>query len=75
MARLKTLHDRFLAALKARGCSRIDGTSRHAVMDWPERPGMKFFVGRAGSLRCGRTLRESIPCTDYFKAQLLKEVP
>ena len=73
-----TLHDRFVAALIATGHSPgIDPaknarSSKYTVLDRSIAPGWFFFVGKAGSLRVGRNIKNSIPISDKMKKILLE---
>lgn len=73
---MKNLSTRYVEALQKRGCSVVETSSRSFVkMAWPERPQQYFWIGKAGSLRLGHTLRGSVPCNQRFKDGLLAEVP
>jgi hypothetical protein len=68
---MATIHDRLVAAMQARGF-RIDGlakTRKYTVMVGPDSP-YRYFVGRAGALRRGSTVYDSIP-VDRLKKELL----
>jgi hypothetical protein len=65
-----TIHDRIVDALIARGAELVQHrTTKYTVLT---RSGATFFfVGRAGALRAGRTIRLSRPVPSAFKAELL----
>jgi hypothetical protein len=73
-----TIHDRLVAALIARGESLVPNRStKYTVLtrtrrDTGESLGF-YFVGRAGALRVGRKVTESIPLSDAIKKRLLGE--
>jgi hypothetical protein len=73
-----TIHDRLVAALTARGETLVPGRStKYTVLtrtkrDTGESLGF-YFVGRAGALRVGRTVTESIPVPEAVRARLLGE--
>lgn len=65
-----TLHDRFVAALIARGCVVVP--SRSGKVTTLTKNGVEFyFVGRSGSLRLGRVYTYSFPVNDRGKRALL----
>jgi hypothetical protein len=71
-----TIHDRLVAALRARGETMVPGrSSRYTVFTRTCREtGQKigfYFVGRAGALRVGRTVTESIPVPATIRRRLL----
>jgi hypothetical protein len=73
-----TIHDRLVAALRTRGDTMVpDRSSRYTVFTRTCREtGQKigfYFVGRAGALRVGRTVTESIPVPAAVRARLLGE--
>jgi hypothetical protein len=71
-----TIHDRLVAALTARGETLVPGRStKYTVLtrtkrDTGESLGF-YFVGRAGALRFGRTVTESIPVPVSIRKRLL----
>jgi hypothetical protein len=71
-----TIHDRLVAALIARGESLVPKRStKYTVLtrtrrDTGESLGF-YFVGRAGALRVGRTVTESIPVPATIRRRLL----
>jgi hypothetical protein len=71
-----TIHHRLVAALIARGESLVPKRStKYTVLtrtrrDTGESLGF-YFVGRAGALRVGRTVTESIPVPETIKKRLL----
>jgi hypothetical protein len=73
-----TIHDRLVAALTARGETLVPGRStKYTVLtrtkrDTGESLGF-YFVGRAGALRIGRKVTESIPLSEMIKKRLLGE--
>jgi hypothetical protein len=71
-----TIHDRLVAALRARGETMVPGRSnRYTVFTRTCREtGQNIgfhFVGRAGALRFGRTVTKSIPVAAAVRARLL----
>lgn len=77
---MKTLQDRYAAALVARGATEVlpSPTSKARTFTVPkradgdERPYPLFhFLGRSGAVRIGRNYTESHAVSDRFKAQLL----
>jgi hypothetical protein len=73
-----TIHDRLVAALIARGESLVPKRSTkytaltRTKRDTGESLGF-YFVGRAGALRVGRKVTESIPVSEGIKKRLLGE--
>ncbi len=65
----KTLQERFIAALTAKGYKRVKETHRYIV--FCKDAEFYYYVGRSGSLRVGRTVAHSIPAPKSFKAALL----
>lgn len=52
-------------------------TRKYRVMLPPEsfgHPNTRIYLGRAGALRFGRSIADSVPW-DKFRADLLKEIP
>jgi hypothetical protein len=73
-----TIYDRLVAALTARGETLVPGrSSKYTVLTRTSREtGQKigfYFVGRAGALRVGRSMTESIPVPAAVRARLLGE--
>jgi hypothetical protein len=73
-----TIHDRLVAALRARGETMVPGrSSRYTVFTRTcHETGQKIgfhFVGRAGALRVGRTVTKSMPVAAALRARLLGE--
>lgn len=67
----KTLKERYILALTRRGESVVKETWKFTVMS--RRDGGHYYIGRAGSLRIGRTIADSHPCTDSHKKALLDD--
>lgn len=67
---MKTLRDKFAAALVKRGSRQVEGRSQK-FLTFTRDDATFYFVGRAGSLRAGRSSSSSVPCSDKFKAHLL----
>lgn len=76
MAR-KTKQDKFADALIARGERELPSRSQKFRTFTRERTasvqGYFYFLGRAGSLRVGRTVSRSVPVSDVTKRRLLGE--
>lgn len=77
----KTLHDRYVAALLARGERVIKQTARYTVVSRTalllsrgDCPATFYYVGRAGAVRVGPKVSETMACSDAFKARLLEPV-
>lgn len=73
----RTLQQRFVSALLARGETEVKRTSRYVVLtdqlttrSGPDNP-FYFYVGRSGGLRQGRTVALSFPVSEKFKSSLL----
>jgi len=71
-----TIHDRLVAALTARSETLVPGrSSKYTVLTRTSREtGQKigfYFVGRAGALRVGRTVIDSIPVPATIRRRLL----
>lgn len=66
---MKTLQERYAAALEAIGERRVKGTFKYSKYTRFE--GGFYYLGRAGALRIGHTIRGSIPVTEKFKQKLL----
>lgn len=77
----KTLQQRLVAALKARGCDVVPDASRiHITLrqmrpteSWPYAEGTIFYIGKHGSLRRGKSYTDSIPASELFRKMLLAE--
>lgn len=71
-----TQRQRLMMALESRGSTRIhSGKRRYIVLTIHSDPHAFFYLGKSGSLRRGRTYTSSRPCADWFKAELLAQVP
>jgi hypothetical protein len=70
---MTTLHDRYIAALERQGLKRVQARTRKATVLGPRPDGSFYYVGRAGSIRLGKTYGGSLPISDRFKAKLLEE--
>jgi hypothetical protein len=71
-----TIRDRLVAALTAQGETLVPGrSSKYIVLTRTSREtGQKigfYFVGRAGALRFGRTVTESIPVPVAIRRRIL----
>ena len=67
----KTLQERYIAALTAKGFKEVKRTLKFIVLN--DGGGHNYYIGRHGSLRHGATSVSSIPCSDQFKYKLLHE--
>ena len=75
---MATQKDRLIAALQKRGISIVPGKSKKFVtmQQNPKPPGSTtFYIGKAGALRCGRNVSESVSVLPEFKKKLLKGEP
>lgn len=68
---MKTLKDRFVAALEARGEKKVKETFKYAV--YSRAAGGFYYVGRSGALRVGNTVGGSVPVNNKVKAIMLGE--
>jgi hypothetical protein len=66
----QTLQQRYVVALEARGAKIVSGKSRKYVT--LAHTGNVYYVGKAGSVRRGRTYTESVPISDRLKTSLLE---
>ena len=66
----KTLRERFIEALKARGEIEVPRWSNKSVV-FTRKEGGYYYIGKSGSLRFGSNKVSSIPCSSKFKAALL----
>lgn len=68
----KTLRDRYLTALGKYGYTEVSRTNKRIKLS---KPGVDSFIylGKAGSVRQGKTSARSYPLSEHFKGQLLKE--
>ncbi len=78
----KTLQQRFIQALKARGEQVVENRSRYAVMTYSKTikcqlplkiESSRYYIGSHGSLRVGKTYTESRPVVESLKWVLLNE--
>lgn len=67
---MKTLRDKFAAALIKRGSRQVEGRSSK-FLTFTRDDATFYFLGAAGSLRAGRTSSTSHRCSDKFKQHLL----
>jgi hypothetical protein len=68
----KAIHDRIVEALIARGFEVVSYvTRRYTVLAHPQLEPRLYFVGRAGALRIGRSIKLSRPVPSAFKTRLL----
>lgn len=69
----KTLHDRYVEALKAQGSvvTPHQPSSKYTQLTRPNRDGTYYFVGRSGALRYGKNASDSFAASDKWKARLL----
>lgn len=78
---MKTLQQRFIQALQARGEQIIETRSRYVVMTYtrtikcklPMAGDSRYYIGSHGSLRIGKTHTESRPIVESLKWCLLNE--
>jgi hypothetical protein len=72
---MKTLRERYTAALIARGETLVKSTHKYDVYTRQAGPGGStyhfYYIGRAGALRVGSSIASSTPCSDRFKQSLL----
>lgn len=73
---MKTLQERFLAALLKRGEAEVKRTSKYIVVTRTIEGISKgyYYLGKSGALRGGQSVQGSVPCNDTLKQALLKEV-
>lgn len=69
--KMKTMREKFITALEARGERQVASKSRKFVI-LTRAAGGHYYVGKSGSLRVGATVAGSIPSSDAFKAKLLE---
>lgn len=65
----RTLQDKFLLALLAKGEHEVKRTHKFIVLS--RAAGGHYYLGRAGSLRYGQTVVGSVPCSQKFKDALI----
>lgn len=71
---MATLRDQYVEALEARGWKRQAVRShRYLVFSHHRWPSSRVFVGKRGSLRMGRTHKESSPVSDDARRKMLEE--
>jgi hypothetical protein len=68
----KTMRERFIAALTSVGETRVKQTFKYDVFTRKE--GGFYYIGRAGALRFGQNITDSIPCSSARKTQLLNSL-
>lgn len=66
-----TLQQQFQRGLEAKGEKRVGETFRY--LKYSRAAGGFYYLGRAGSLRAGRNVQTSVPCSDGFKTHLRTE--
>lgn len=66
---MATLKEQFIQSLTWLGEVKVKDNFKHVVFSRKE--GGHYYIGRSGSLRFGKTVATSIPCSDKFKRQLL----
>ena len=66
-----TIKEKLIAALKARGFKAVESRTRKYEVFKGDGDKL-IFVGKAGALRIGKTVTDSIP-SERFKAMLLTE--
>jgi hypothetical protein len=70
----KTLKEKFIKALQARGSVITESKSgKYVTMTRPRWEGEFYFLGNSGSLRIGRCSAKSIPVSNAFKTLLLSD--
>lgn len=74
VTRLKTLRDKYAAALLKRGEREVESRSQRFLQFTFTGSGGFYFIGTSGSLRYGPTKTRSVPCTDRFKELLIKSL-
>lgn len=67
--KIKTLKQKYLAALERKGETKVKDTARYTVMT--RATGGFYYIGSAGGLRAGRTRSDSRPCSIAFKQKLI----
>lgn len=74
-AKRVTLHDRFVKALEARGCTKVPTCKgvKITIMQSDECLEGCYYVGKAGSLRIGVSKAKSIPVSPAMRNALLAE--
>lgn len=66
--------DRLCAALASRGLKEVTATTRKYRVFTGRTEGQFYFVGKAGALRRGRTVTDSVSLErTLFRAELLRE--
>lgn len=65
------LKDKFILALQRQGENIVENARVVNYTVMTRREGDYYFVGRAGALRAGRTVRSSVPVSSRRKEQLL----
>lgn len=69
---MKTQAEIFAQGLAQLGCTELAPLTRFRVFEHPAKPGTRYFLGRAGALRYGATLRDSIPALTLKRTLLRK---
>ena len=60
---------KIIAGLESKGFREVDHTTKYRIYRKGE--GTLFYVGKAGALRAGRTVRDSMPVPDRIKKGVL----
>lgn len=68
-----SLQAKFRAAFEARGFQLIREEGKYIVFASPAVPERRYFLGRGGALRVGRTTRESVPVSNAVRAMLFRQ--
>lgn len=70
---MKTLHDRYVAALQMRGCviTLRQPSGKYTRLTRPSKDGTYYFVGRSGAVRYGTIATGSRAASDEWKSRLL----
>ena len=76
----KTLQQRYIAALKARGCTEFMERRKYTILRPREKDprytgGTFYYIGVSGSVRYGQTYTGSRPVSKMQKELLLTEAP
>lgn len=68
-----TVSSQLIAALKHRGCVKIEDPRvvKYEVFAHPQYDGRFYYVGKYGALRSGPTVRDSIGLSDGFKTTII----
>lgn len=70
---MKTIREKLVAGLTKRGSQVVDNRSKKYVsLSVPGEPDHFYFVGKAGALRSGRTIADSVS-RPVLRQQILRE--